>query len=240
MLHAIDAARYNDETTVIHNLLIHRDTLAHLGTTLDRMYERCDAGVFYNQLRPFLAGTKSMEQFGLPDGIRFNNGRETLPLRSYRGGSNAQSSLIQFFDIVLGIEHTGSAGVFLHEMRDYMPGPHRAFLEDVAKVANIRQFAEARRQSNPAVYAAYARCLEMLGALRGRHLQVVARYVISQSRKVDCAQRATQRPVGHWKQEKNKASLVGTGGTDLIPFLKRTLQKTIEPITNIIWERGSI
>lgn len=234
MLHAIEAVRSGDDDTVMESLLFFREKIAEIGTLLDRMYERCDPAVFYDQLRPFLAGTKSMEQFGRPDGITFtfHDGRRETELRSYRGGSNAQSSLIQFFDIVLGIEHTGGEGSFIHEMRAYMPGAHRLFLQDVAKVANIREFAQARQHSHPQVYTAYAGCLEMLGALRGRHLRIVAKYIISQSRKGNF-QRPMQQTAGRWRQEKEKRSLLGTGGTDLVLLLKQTLQRTFEPLTNI-------
>ncbi|KAE8141554.1 Indoleamine 2,3-dioxygenase [Aspergillus pseudotamarii] len=234
MLQAIHAARSGDEHTVMESLLFFREKVAEIVTLLDRMDERCDPAIFYHQLRPFLAGTKSMEQFGRPDGITFtfNDGRQQTEPRSYRGGSNAQSSLIQFFDIVLGIEHTGGEGTFIHEMREYMPGPHRRFLQDVAKVADIRGFAQARQHSHPDVYTAYAGCLEMLGALRGRHLQIVAKYIISPSRKGNF-QRRMQQTAGHCRQEKEKISFLGTGGTDLVPFLKQTLQRTIEPLTNI-------
>jgi indoleamine 2,3-dioxygenase len=71
----------------------------------------------------------------------------------FNGGSNAQSSLIQFFDIALGISHESSNVAvakspdrgtssnehnFIEEMRFYMPRPHHRFLQAVEKVANVR------------------------------------------------------------------------------------------------------
>ena len=65
---------------------------------------------------------------------------EEKTVRNYAGGSNAQSSLIQFLDILLGVKHysTGerplpfkaSTGVgaengFMNEMRKYIPGNHQ-------------------------------------------------------------------------------------------------------------------
>jgi indoleamine 2,3-dioxygenase len=90
----------------------------------------------------------------------------------FAGGSNAQSSLIQFLDIVLGVkyqprssgakrannEHVTPFDVrglivseqepvpwqpkeephFILEMRQYMPGPHRRFLDRLACVPIYR------------------------------------------------------------------------------------------------------
>jgi indoleamine 2,3-dioxygenase len=69
------------------------------------MYEKCSPPIFYHQIRPFLAGSKNMAAAGLPDGVFYDTGNGNGKWRQHSGGSNAQSSLIQFFDIVLGIEH---------------------------------------------------------------------------------------------------------------------------------------
>ena len=46
-----------------------------------------------------------MAEAGLPSGVVFDTGKGDEPYRQYGGGSNAQSTLIQFFDAVLGVEH---------------------------------------------------------------------------------------------------------------------------------------
>lgn len=73
--------------------------------TLARLDERLSAEFFYHQLRPFLSGSKNMAAAGLPEGVHYPTCRcgegEWV---QFSGGSNAQSSLIQFFDIVLGIK----------------------------------------------------------------------------------------------------------------------------------------
>ena len=125
--------------------------IERLGGLLDRMDERCRPGVFYHRIRPFLAGSKNMAAAGLPRGVFYDEGDERGEWRQLRGGSNGQSSLVQFLDIALGVEHAvvgnsnpdcrtatsggrqGVAGVSFHkEVRGYMPEPHRRFLEDVA------------------------------------------------------------------------------------------------------------
>ncbi|CAL3972926.1 unnamed protein product, partial [Diplocarpon coronariae] len=105
MITAIQAARLNDTATVTACLRGFAERLDDLGSLLQRMHDSCDPQVFYNRIRPFLAGSKNMGEAGLPDGVIYENGSGTENFRQYSGGSNAQSSIIQFFDIILGIEH---------------------------------------------------------------------------------------------------------------------------------------
>lgn len=243
MLQAITAARKGDSQSVTECLHRLAETIDETCTLLQRMYDNCDPYVFYNRIRPYLAGSKNMSDAGLPNGLLYDNGR-TTEYRQYGGGSNAQSSLIQFFDIVLGVEHrpTGttredkiSADVksrhsFIHEMRAYMPGPHRRFLEHVDSVSNIREFVEARR-SDSTLSIAYDACLAMLRILRDKHITMVSRYIILPSRAKPVTGR-TNLATGTSEKKKMR----GTGGTALIPFLKQARDETGEPAINT-WAR---
>jgi len=145
-----------------------------------------------------------MADAGLPNGVIFDTGSGEDHYVQYSGGSNAQSSIIQFFDLILGIEHrpTGDRGTdssasesegsrrppmgapshnFIMEMRKYMPGPHARFLEHVGRIANIRQFVVDHRD-NRALSTAYDACLAMLRTFRDKHIQMVSRYIIVKSR----------------------------------------------------------
>jgi indoleamine 2,3-dioxygenase len=193
MLDAVEAARYNDQELVTEALRMFAERLDELRTLLSQMYENCDPHVFYHRIRPLLAGSKNMAEAGLPNGVIFDTESPDDEYVQYSGGSNAQSSIIQFFDIILGIEHrpTGQkpglashgapSNSFIHEMRKYMPGPHRRFLEAVEKVANIRSFVVAHPE-NRALSTAYDACLAMLRAFRDTHIQIVSRYIIVKSR----------------------------------------------------------
>jgi indoleamine 2,3-dioxygenase len=257
MLTAIQAARVNDSTTVTKCLQVFAERLDDLGTLLQRMHEGCDPQVFYNRIRPFLAGSKNMAEAGLPNGVIYEDDTGTREYRKYSGGSAAQSSIIQFFDIVLGIQHrpTGEKKAdveaqlegtapppkhnFLLEMRKYMPGPHRRFLEDVTRVANIRDYVEAHTNDR-SLTLAYDACLAMLRAFRDKHINIVSRYIIIKSRESRSASRS-KSPVAarrkmdivsasrHDKDQTGKKSLKGTGGTALIPFLKQARDETGEP-----------
>ena len=267
MLEAIQAAREHDNLTVTRCLREFAETLDELGGLLVRMYESCDPHVFYHRIRPFLAGSKNMKDAGLPHGVLYDDGRNKT-WKQYGGGSNAQSSLIQFFDIVLGVEHrpTGTKGgdttseseaepgtapkprhSFIHDMRQYMPGAHRRFLQAIEGVANLRDFIEIHRSDTQLVLA-YDACLAMLRALRDKHIQMVSRYIIVKSRESRSMSRTRRdsvndptpkRGVGiaHVKHESTgatsdksgKKKLRGTGGTALIPFLKQARDETGEP-----------
>jgi indoleamine 2,3-dioxygenase len=265
MLTAIAAARVNDASTVTICLQSFAERLDDLGTLLQRMHESCDPHVFYHHIRPFLAGSKNMAEAGLPNGVIYEDGTNEDVYRQYSGGSNAQSSLIQFFDIILGIEHRptgekrdpaseseqeGTAPPprhnFIHEMRKYMPGPHRRFLEDVTLCANIRDFVESHTR-NRELSLAYDACLSMLRAFRDKHINIVTRYVVLKSRESRSLSRSRSpeavrhQPIkkniatsttGQSKSGGNKKNFKGTGGTALIPFLKQARDETGEPAIN--------
>jgi indoleamine 2,3-dioxygenase len=110
MLKAIDAARQSNSSVVLSALSKFTECVREIGSLLKRMYEQCSPNVFYNQIRPFLAGSKNMAVAGLPHGVFYDEGNGQGKWHQYSGGSNAQSSLIQFFDIVLGVEHNSTSG----------------------------------------------------------------------------------------------------------------------------------
>ncbi|KAI4164430.1 MAG: hypothetical protein LQ342_002077 [Letrouitia transgressa] len=272
MLDAIRAARINDSRAVIEYLQTFAERLDELGSLLQRMYQNCDPHVFYHRIRPFLAGGKNMADAGLPNGVLFNDGTGQQPYRQLGGPSNAQSSLIQFFDVVLGVEHrpTGERRPesstaesnseqegqappphhnFIHDMRGYMPGPHRRFLGHVSNVANIRNYVESHK-TNRALSIAFDACLAMLRSLRDKHIQLVSRYIIVKSResRSDSRTRSSSPPPAAPAKNlatatealKNsngrKKKLRGTGGTALIPFLKQARDETGEPAIDA-WAR---
>ncbi|KGO73715.1 Indoleamine 2,3-dioxygenase [Penicillium italicum] len=254
MLKAITAARTGNTHIVTECLQRLAETIDETNTLLQRMYENCDPYVFYNRIRPYLAGSKNMHDAGLPNGLLYDDGHNP-EYRQYGGGSNAQSSLIQFFDIVLGVEHrptgtsrndtekttedgTKSRNSFIHDMRTYMPGPHRRFLEHIDSVANIRPFVDARR-GDSALCIAYDACLAMLRVLRDKHITIVSRYIILQSRSArQPSQSVNSLPVTNLATAAptDKKKLRGTGGTALIPFLKQARDETGEPAIDA-WAR---
>ncbi|KAJ2078102.1 tryptophan 2,3- dioxygenase [Coemansia sp. RSA 988] len=136
--------------------------------------------------------------------------------RKYAGGSAAQTPLLQAFDIALGIKHypTGQKGQqssvadardrlrnrgipeppaansYLVQMRNYMPGGHRRFLEDLAGTCRVREYVllscsdsllHLGRTDDPRVLLrrAYNDCVDLMKSFRDKHIMIVSRYIIA-------------------------------------------------------------
>jgi indoleamine 2,3-dioxygenase len=231
MLGAVEAVETNDVTTIIHALQYFRQGMQSIGQLLERMDERCDPQMFYHTIRPFLAGSMNMATAGLPNGVFYDEGNGNGTWRAYRGGSNGQSSLLQFFDAVLSVDHSRSGG-FHAEMRGYMPGPHARFLDDVAAIANIRSYVNSHGD-NVELLTAFNEAVAALSGFRDKHIALVTRYIIIPSRmgkpttgpkRRDLASASTELATGKPKTQE----LVGTGGTKLIPFLRTSRDETSE------------
>lgn len=117
------------------------------------------------------------------------------------------------------------------EARSYMPGPHRAFLETLAEVSNVRSFVASCQ--DPSLKEAFNAACMMLGSFRDTHIQIVSRYIIMPARRKPSAEAAgkvnlaTTSVVGEKEgDDDEEKALHGTGGTSLIPFLKQTRDTT--------------
>ncbi|KAJ3045633.1 hypothetical protein HK097_001134 [Rhizophlyctis rosea] len=129
-------------------------------------------------------------------------------------------------------------------MRRYMPGPHREFIYALERAPSIRDFIRELTVEIPRVdpdeahdadecIRVFNRCVEGLRTFRDRHLQIVATYIIIQARK--------KKEVGQYGGPKGSQSLKvqqslmarGTGGTDLIPFLKQSRNETGEAVVQL-------
>ncbi|KAG9254791.1 Indoleamine 2,3-dioxygenase [Emericellopsis atlantica] len=235
MTEAIGAIRTRDYETITTALEQLRDCIRGVGILLDRMYERCDPMTFYHKIRPFLAGSKNMAAAGLPKGVFYDEGNGEGEWRQLRGGSNGQSSMIQFFDVVLGVDHKGNGDSstapveksFHAEVREYMPGPHARFLVHVSRMGSIRELA-LLPPSTPGQHrlrAAYTAATEALAEFRNKHIQIVTRYIVLPSRQ-STSNGARRNLASSSSTQKTTQELTGTGGTALIPFLKQSRDET--------------
>lgn len=115
MLDAIDTvqhAKKDGADQVVDYLRDFSNRLQDIQHCLERMGEKCGPDLFFNRLRPLLAGSKNMADCGLPSGVFYDLGEGHGGMwRQYYGASNGQSSLIQAFDIFLGVEHSATGGV---------------------------------------------------------------------------------------------------------------------------------
>lgn len=231
MLAAIDAVDVNDTQTVVESLRSFKCSMDDIGALVERMDERCNPQRFYHEIRPFLAGSMSMEAAGLPNGVFYDEGDGKGSWRKYRGGSNGQSSLLQFCDAVLSVNHARCNG-FHAEMRQYMPGPHARFLADVEAIANIRSYVDTHRD-NDVLLSAFNEAVAALSGFRDKHIALVTRYIIIPSRMGKPASAVNRRDIASLstKMAHNKPQtreLIGTGGTKLIPFLRTSRDETSE------------
>lgn len=247
MLRALDAVSRKDYATVIsalHNLC---HCIHQLHSLLGRMYEKCDPMIFYHQIRPFLAGSKNMAAAGLPNGVFYSEGDSRQgQWRQLRGGSNGQSSFLQFLDIVLGVKHTSSGNSspdvdnhlesFHQEVRSYMPGSHRRFLERVSQLGSIRDLA-AQSVTTPEqeqVRISFQAATTALAIFRNKHLEIVTRYIVIPSKRPwaegsNPGMGLAQLSAGGGKGQAGKGGgLTGTGGTALLPFLKQVRDETYQ------------
>jgi indoleamine 2,3-dioxygenase len=175
----------------------------------------------------------SMEAAGLPKGVFYDEGDGKGSWRKYRGGSNGQSSLLQFCDAVLSVNHARCNG-FHAEMRKYMPGPHARFLEDVEAIANIRRYVECQ-QHNEALLSAFNEAVAALSSFRDKHIALVTRYIIIPSRMGKPASTTHRRDIASLStkmshEKPQTQELLGTGGTKMIPFLRTSRDETSETV----------
>ncbi|KAK2051896.1 indoleamine 2,3-dioxygenase [Colletotrichum caudatum] len=241
-LNALESIKTRDYPAITKALAELSANIRQIGALLERMYEHCDPMVFFHKIRPFLAGSKNMAAAGLPNGIFYDEGHGCGSWQQLRGGSNGQSSLIQFLDIVLGIEHTSEGNSnphsvksttnqaqalgFHEEVRSYMPGPHKRFLEHVSRMGSIREFAKlpGSTAGQNALREAYQVATKTMTEFRNKHLQIVTRYIVLPSKKAYSVVKVDLASTSAVKDEQ----LTGTGGTALMPFLKQTRDETLK------------
>lgn len=244
-LEAIKHAQNDNPEQLIIALQNLAESIDHLGSVMMRMEEMCDPHVFYFRIRPYLAGWKNMSDVGLDkSGVIYEMNEEGIQNKphAYAGGSNAQSSLIQFLDVVLSVKHysTGErplphvetteakpANGFMDEMRSYMPGQHKDFLAQVEESSTIRDYVLSHMDVNSELTLSYDACLAMLKLFRDKHIQIITRYIILQAKKTTKLGSSSTLRSGLAKAKKNGEK--GTGGTSLLPFLKQCRDETGDP-----------
>lgn len=236
---------HNDHQSKLVSLLQKlAQSIDELGSVLMRMEEMCDPHVFYFRIRPYLAGWLNMADVGLDkNGVLY--GTEEKP-RSYAGGSNAQSLMIQFLDSLLSVQHYPAGerpapheqakaksappkeNHYLMDMRQYMPREHRDFLSALDGESSIRDYVMAHQQNSELVLS-YDACLAMLKLFRDKHIQLVTRYIVLQAKQAPKMGSLLTLRSGLAKKKKSGAEEKGTGGTSLLPFLKQCRDETGDP-----------
>ncbi|CAH0053643.1 unnamed protein product [Clonostachys solani] len=231
LLDAVGEARISNSAPVQAALSASAAIIAKMVKHLPKLYSTLDAGEFFHELRPYLAGGRGMEAKGLSDGFVFQRGDGSQFASKHIGGSAAQSSLFQFLDLVLGVEHEApekASETVFQEMRAYMPRKHREFLEAVSQLPTLRSFVEARL-SDTGLCEAFDECTKQLRLWRSTHIAIVSKYVVRPAREAarGSENSTAQRTEGaDFEAAEGDEQLKGTGGSALIPFLKQSRDET--------------
>jgi len=121
-----DIAERGDKKRLRKLLFDVRDCFTLAAKYIGMFYSKVKRDVFFNKYRHLLQGYSV--DFDLGPG----HGKKHITVK---GGSAAQSLLLQMIDIVFNINHTPCATSFYNEMREgYMPKPHQIYLKDVGNL----------------------------------------------------------------------------------------------------------
>ncbi len=178
---------------------------------IKRMKENCKPEIFWNNLRPFLAGWKNNDN--LPNGMIYED-VTPRPLEFF-GGSAAQSSLFQVIDAVFGIKHDSE---YFNEILDYMQKKHRECIKFVEK--NVKLGEYIKDANLDALNKCYNDCIKTVEKFRKLHYGLVYTYIIKMVKK-EKGETLTEE-----NEENTESSEKGTGGTDLRSFLNQSIEDT--------------
>lgn len=184
--------------TEFFNLILSKihQSLVAMNKTLERMPEQCSPDNYFRWVRPYIFSFNNMVYEGC-----FNNQPQT-----FRGETGAQSTIIPIFLAALGVRHKDSMLTHhLSEMRDYMPEPHRKFLQNllIQQDDPAVSLREAVKTSGDKML--YNDCIAQIVQFRAKHFEYAVNYIYN---KVDSPE--------------------GTGGTPYVPWLKQLKEETEE------------
>ncbi|KAF9562566.1 Indoleamine 2,3-dioxygenase [Agrocybe pediades] len=193
----------------------------------------CNPDIYYNEVRPWFRGEDSS-----PNGNKkwifeaIENYPDLQPPTELSGPSAGQSSMIHVLDIFLGVDHQATSPgqlSFMDRMKSYMPRNHRLFLNHLK--ANPRPLRSFVTDANDAeLQSAYNHAVTSLKEFRDSHLIIATLYIVGPARRAQKLATAYAASNGGAAPAEEKAPLKGTGGTDLVKFLKDTRTRTTETL----------
>ncbi|NXS83135.1 I23O2 dioxygenase, partial [Erpornis zantholeuca] len=224
---ALRAILQCDEETLHRALQELAGAIEAMSEALRRMHDYVDPEVFYTVIRIFLSGWK--DNPAMPHGLIYE-GVSPEPL-AFSGGSAAQSTVLHAFDELLGICHREDSAAFLHRMRDYMPLPHRAFVEEIQRAVSLRQHVLSSGDAR--LRAAFNRCVSALADFRSYHITIVTKYITIAAAKAKAGRAEPSARAGTSAGKPPSAlEAKGTGGSHIFSFLKSIRDTTREGMIN--------
>ncbi|TFK49792.1 Indoleamine 2,3-dioxygenase [Heliocybe sulcata] len=245
-----DAIALRRITTYLHDMA---DVIRGMSSQLVRVREGCDPSVFYNEIRPWFKGADSGSGKWVFEGL--DEDPTLVEPEELSGPSAGQSSVIHALDIFFGVdqyshsltlsgsskeESTANATYsppnkksFLSRMQIYMPRYHRAFLRHLsANPRPLRALVAAHATDAPELLEAYNAAVTALKEFRDAHMRIVAVYIIGPSRKVANGIQEKQEGKKRFTEADTdeREVLKGTGGTDLVKFLKGVRDRTASAV----------
>ncbi len=216
LLDIIRVERTGHAPDLLPVLQICSSTFKRMAEILSILHQNCNPDFFYHQIRPMLAGSAGAQDKGLPDGVTIYCSDGSVVVVRCVGASAGQSSLFQFYDHVLGVEH-GSK--MLVTMRPYMPRLHREFLGAVEALPSLRDIVDCHYPDDGEVLAAFQLALDALRHFRTKHIAIVSRYIVQPAAAE--AKRMLADGLQPVLEEK------GTAGSKPVPFLKQYRDETV-------------
>ncbi|KAF9264139.1 Indoleamine 2,3-dioxygenase [Marasmius fiardii PR-910] len=190
----------------------------------------CDPDRYYNDVRPFFRGEDAthVERKWVFQGIEeYPDLLNSDVTKELSGASAGQSSLIYALDVFLGVGDTRTS-TFMSKMQKYMPRNHRLFLEHLSSNTRpLRPWVMERQdgEMGKEMAEAYNKSVMALKDFRDSHMIIASLYILGPAR------RARDRLLSPEQKEEMKSKVTkGTGGTDLVKFLKGARDQTAETV----------
>ncbi|KAJ3542121.1 hypothetical protein NMY22_g3627 [Coprinellus aureogranulatus] len=192
--------------------------------------KECNPERYYNLVRPWFRGEDSdlKKRKWVYEGAEEEGLAQPTELS---GPSAGQSSLVHVLDVFLGVDHqskTPDKPSFMSRMLTYMPRNHRLFLKHLsANPRPLRPFVASIGDAE--LLESYNKAVLALKEFRDAHMIIATLYIIGPARRAARAAAEVQIDSGAEPTPpafRESEPLKGTGGTDLVKFLKDTRNRT--------------
>ena len=218
---------------VTEHLNVITGALSELKSLFLNVKKLCDPDVYYNEVRPWFRGEDSSDtkRKWIFEGV--DEDPELRPPTELSGPSAGQSSIIHAIDIFIGVDHQAKSPgqpCFMSRMQTYMPKNHRLFLSHLkTNPRPLRTFVTDK--NDEALMTAFNLAVIALKEFRDAHMIIASLYILGPARRA--AKRKLEVAGAGANPTPRAQPPKGTGGTDLVRFLKDTRDQTKEAIIHV-------